>query len=101
MKKLLIASLFFTHTVFGQLQHMPAYPLITHDTYFSVWSFGDNLTGQETTHWTGKPQPLSGGIEVDGRLYQFLGPLANRQSGTDSLPALTAEQQWVSVNATQ
>ena len=99
MKKILFACLFFTHTVFGQLQQMPAYPLITHSPYFSVWSFADQLNSEETRHWTGKPQGLLGYITVDGKTYRFLGhPASGDTSRGDAMPAT---QQWVSVNATQ
>lgn len=57
----------------AQVKRMPAYPLITHDPYFSVWSFSDTLNTSVPRHWTGKEQALLGLIRVDGQLFNFLG----------------------------
>jgi hypothetical protein len=54
-------------------QKAPAYPLITHDPYFSIWSTTDELNGSATTHWTGASQSLTGLVKVDGVTYRVLG----------------------------
>lgn len=52
----------------------PAVPLVTHDPYLSVWSFGDTLTESWTRHWTGANQALCGIVRIDGKPWRFLGP---------------------------
>ena len=58
---------------FSQNFRPPAVPLITIDPYTSIWSFGSELNGSPTKHWTGKPNPIDGLIRVDGKTYRFMG----------------------------
>ncbi len=58
---------------FGQTTKAPAYPLITHDPYFSIWSNTDELNTSPTQHWTGTSHSLTGYIKVDGDVYRFMG----------------------------
>lgn len=83
-KLLLQFVLFFLAAdISAQVNKMPAYPLITHDPYFSIWSCTDTLNQSNTKHWTGKEQALTGLLRVDGKVYNFLG---------ESLSTL----QWIS-----
>ena len=51
----------------------PAYPLITVDPYFSVWSRDYRPNAVPTTHWTGQSNSIIGTVSVDGESYNFLG----------------------------
>ena len=75
MKKLCFLLILFIYSISdGQnISKAPAYPLITHDPYFSIWSFSDTLNTSSSKHWTGATQSLLGMIKVDGDTYRFLG----------------------------
>lgn len=53
----------------------PAYPLITCDPFFNVWSMNDTLYGDQTRHWTGSQQSMTGIIMIDGIQKIFMGKL--------------------------
>ncbi len=86
--------LFVTH-LNAQVSKAPAYPLIAHSPYFSIWSFEDTLSSANTKHWTGAEQDLQGLVSVDGVQYRILG----KPSATDMVQ--TAVQISREMNATQ
>lgn len=75
MKKIVLFLVLSSIACFSQKteRQAPAYPLITHDPYFSVWSFTDQINTSPTKHWTGSDMPLVGLVEVDGKAYRYLG----------------------------
>jgi hypothetical protein len=79
MKKILLLFILLVSilSVDAQLKKMPAYPLITHDPYFSIWTVNDKLNERSTSHWTGAEQSLIGLIKVDNITYRFLGDIQN------------------------
>jgi hypothetical protein len=51
----------------------PAIPLVTHDPYFSIWSFADRPTDDITRHWTGKTNGMCCMAIIDGACLRLLG----------------------------
>ncbi|MCU7694156.1 glutaminase domain-containing protein [Haoranjiania flava] len=74
-KRFFLFFLYVLSTVglYAQTQKAPAYPLIMHDPYVSIWSFTDELNASATKHWTGTDQSLTGYAKIDGKIYRFMG----------------------------
>jgi hypothetical protein len=91
-------------SLFAQTFRPPAAPLVTIDPYTSVWSFGSELNGTVTKHWTGKPQPIDGLIRVDGKTYRFMGaptpvmktilPTAKQAPYTAKFTTVKPDPEW-------
>jgi hypothetical protein len=77
----------------AQNERNPATPLIAFDPYFSVWSMADNLTDQNTKHWTGTEMPMRGFVRIDGTPYRWMG------RSPDATPAM--KQTGLQVTPTQ
>lgn len=71
---LLFLAVFISPDTFAQNDRQaPAYPLVVHDPYFSIWAMNDEITAAPTAHWTGSQHALVGLVKVDGITYRFLG----------------------------
>ena len=52
---------------------LPAYPLITVDPFFSIWSKSDKLYDGPTYLWCGIKKRITGTVYIDSAAYRFLG----------------------------
>ena len=86
------------NTATAQVTKAPAYPLITHNPYFSIWSFSDKINESTTKHWTGADQSILGLIKVDNQVYRFMGKEA---STNENDKIMLANQLVVNMSATQ
>ncbi|TRZ75538.1 MAG: DUF4965 domain-containing protein [Chitinophagaceae bacterium] len=93
---IILHALVFTSN--AQVSKAPAYPLITHNPYFSVWSFTDKLNESTTKHWTGANQSIVGLIKVDNQVYRFMG---KDESTSENDRIKQANQLSVNMSATQ
>ena len=53
--------------------HLPAYPLMVKDPYFSIWSKTDKLNDSNTIFWHGEEKPIYGYLFVNDKKYCFMG----------------------------
>lgn len=68
----------------------PSVPLITSDTYLSIWSPYNELTEGNTEHWTAAEHPILGALRVDGKVYRFMGK--DKMNLTTLLPTANLER---------
>jgi len=51
----------------------PAVPIILNNPDLSLWSFADKITDDSIRHWCGMRNNILGLIEIDDKLYRFMG----------------------------
>ena len=110
MKKIALISLCIFNVFLSSSQNFkaPAYPLITHDPYFSIWSNTDKLNESATKHWTGTDHSLMGFLKVDGQMYRFMGeksvgyknilPASDEENYQTSYIESTPASDWQNLN---
>src|SRR4051794_11140363 len=87
-----------THAQPAAALRPPAVPLVTHDPYFSVWSFSDHLNTDWPKHWTGAINGMTAILRVDGKGYTLMGNprveglTAMTQRSVEVLPTRTIYQ---------
>lgn len=55
------------------MQRLAAFPLLTIDPYFSVWSASDDLANTDTVFWTGAKKRMLGYVVEGGKVFRFMG----------------------------
>ncbi len=76
----------------------PTVPLVTVDPYFNIWSNTNNLYDAETIHWTGTTHGMVGLVNIDGKVYRFMGG-KDRRSDFKSLDVPPLQQTDLRVEA--
>ncbi len=96
VRKLIVGTLCFIGLLSSHAAALrpPSVPLVACDPYFSIWSPSDELSGSDTTHWTGKPHHLVSLARIDQTVLRVMGSEpadipAMKQTGLQVLPTRT------------
>ena len=73
----------------------PAFPLITHDPYLSIWSTTDHPAESWPTHWTGRPHAMCAIVRIDSKPFRILGLQPER------VPAMQLKSSNITPTATE
>ena len=66
-------SVLIAMTLLNPTFRPPAFPLITHDPYLSIWSTTDHPADSWPTHWTGRPHAMACLVRIDDKPYRIMG----------------------------